>query len=123
MGGKEAEEMLKGTVAGQKNEILWGRFGINYNEEGEVCRKGSVVFREFELESGRGEGGEEATSEVRQDEVASKTQLEKQGKAKAKAQIVVRHVDIIKDEFWDKRPWILSGKAGRPVVSVNEETS
>lgn len=28
-----------------------------------------------------------------------------------KAAIVVEHVDIIKDEFWERRPWILTGRA------------
>ena len=40
------EEELKGTLASDKNEILWGRFGINYNDEKEIFKKGSVVFRQ-----------------------------------------------------------------------------
>jgi hypothetical protein len=44
----------------------------------------------------------------------SKSAAEKQRKAKAKAKIVIEHVDIIKDEFWNQRPWILAGTAGRP---------
>ncbi len=46
MGAREVEEELKGTLASDKNEILWGRLGINYNDEEELFRKGSVVFRE-----------------------------------------------------------------------------
>lgn len=46
MGAREAEEELKGSLASDKNEILWGRFGVNYNDEKEMFRKGSVVFRE-----------------------------------------------------------------------------
>lgn len=42
----------------------------------------------------------------------SRTQKEKDRKKRSKAKIVVAHVDLIKDEFWEKRPWILSGKAG-----------
>lgn len=34
------------TVASDKNEILFSRYGINYNNEPEMFRKGSVVFRE-----------------------------------------------------------------------------
>ena len=33
-------------MAADKNEILWGRYGINYNDEKEIFRRGSVVFRE-----------------------------------------------------------------------------
>lgn len=43
----------------------------------------------------------------------SKTQVDKEKKKRAKARIVIEHLDIIKDEFWDKRPWILSNKPGK----------
>jgi len=46
MGPREVEEALKGTLTSDKNEILWARYGINYNDEQEIFRKGSVVFRE-----------------------------------------------------------------------------
>jgi tRNA(His) guanylyltransferase len=43
----------------------------------------------------------------------SKTQQEKERKKREKAVITVQHVDIIKDEFWERRPWLLSNKPGR----------
>ena len=43
----------------------------------------------------------------------SKTAAEKERKRRAKAKIAVKHVDIIKDDFWLRRPWILSGRAGK----------
>ncbi|KNG51902.1 Thg1-domain-containing protein [Stemphylium lycopersici] len=42
----------------------------------------------------------------------SRTQKEKDRKKRSKATVLMEHVDIIKDEFWERRPWILSGKAG-----------
>lgn len=42
----------------------------------------------------------------------SRTQREKDRKKRSKAKIVIAHVDLIKDDFWEKRPWILSGRAG-----------
>ncbi|KAJ4358096.1 tRNA-His guanylyltransferase [Didymosphaeria variabile] len=42
----------------------------------------------------------------------SKTQKEKERKKRGKAKIVTEHVDIIGDTFWERRPWILSGRAG-----------
>ncbi|KAF9692194.1 hypothetical protein EKO04_010175 [Ascochyta lentis] len=42
----------------------------------------------------------------------SRTQKEKDRKKRSKAKILTEHVDLIKDEFWEKRPWILSGKTG-----------
>jgi hypothetical protein len=38
-------DLLQGTVSGDKNEILFKRFGINYNNEEEIYKKGSVVYR------------------------------------------------------------------------------
>jgi tRNA(His) guanylyltransferase len=43
----------------------------------------------------------------------SKTQAEKDKKRRAKAPITVHHLDIIKDEFWEHRPWLLSNKPGK----------
>jgi tRNA(His) guanylyltransferase len=31
-----------------------------------------------------------------------------------KALLVVEHVDIIQDEFWERRPWLLSNRPGKP---------
>ncbi|KAI1629049.1 tRNA guanylyltransferase [Exophiala viscosa] len=123
MSHTEAEEFLKGTVSADKNEILWSRFGVNYNNEAEMFRKGSVVFREYALESPAvdptvhkdekddGETGASGTGE----QPLSKTQMEKMRKTRQKAKVVVRHLDIIRDEFWVQRPWIRSGKPGRLV--------
>jgi tRNA(His) guanylyltransferase len=124
-----AEAELQGTVSSDKNEILFSRYGINYNNEPELFRKGSVVFREYELENTEKIHGNESKSvkqnlelepstEVPEEAaVLSKTQGEKMRKARAKARVVVEHVDIHKDEFWAKRPWILSGSPGKPIVT------
>jgi tRNA(His) guanylyltransferase len=42
----------------------------------------------------------------------SKTQAENNRKKRAKARVTVEHMDIIKDDFWDRRPWLLSNKPG-----------
>jgi len=112
----DAENLLKGTVAADKNEILFSRFKVNYNNEPENFRKGSVVFRDYELEEPRGldSGIDELAGKQEQ---VSKTQAEKMRKVKAK--VVVRHLDIIKNDFWERRPWILSGKAGKPMAENN----
>ncbi|KIW63542.1 hypothetical protein PV04_08535 [Phialophora macrospora] len=120
-----AEEHLKGTVSGDKNEILWSRFGINYNNEEEMYKKGSVVFREYALEE---EASTRAADDVGEDTdegtgisgPISKTQAEKIRKARRKAKVVTKHVDIIRDEFWVQRPWLRSGKPGRPVEEHTE---
>ncbi|OJJ63958.1 hypothetical protein ASPSYDRAFT_83994 [Aspergillus sydowii CBS 593.65] len=113
MSNTDAEEELKGTVSADKNEILFKRFGINYNNEEEVYKKGSVVYRQYQLEDSK--TGPESKAQSQEDAQAnvSKTQQEKLRKLRRKAQVVVEHVDIIKDEFWERRPWILSGKPGK----------
>ena len=55
---------------------------------------------------------ENATKTTGQIEL-SKAQEEKDRKRRAKARITVQHLDIIKDEFWQKRPWLLSNKPGK----------
>jgi len=45
MSNMEAEKRLSGTLSGDKNEILFSQFGINYNTEPEVFRKGTVLIQ------------------------------------------------------------------------------
>ncbi|KAF1347910.1 Thg1 C terminal domain-containing protein [Delphinella strobiligena] len=94
MTGTEAELALKGTISSDKNEILFSQFGINYNNEAEIWKKGTVIYRVQEQGT----------------KAQSKTQAEKERKKRQKARIAVEHVDIIRDGFWEKRPWILAGR-------------
>ena len=55
---------------------------------------------------------EDAAKAVEQVEL-SRTQEEKDRKRRAKARITIQHLDIIKDEFWERRPWLLSNKPGK----------
>jgi tRNA(His) guanylyltransferase len=115
MSNTEAENLLKGTIAADKNEILFSRFKVNYNNEPEIFRKGSVVFRDFELDEPQNlvQEMDGTISANGQQGALSKTQSEKIRKEKAKARVVVKHLDIIKDDFWERRSWILSGKVGK----------
>ncbi|KAI5467277.1 putative tRNAHis guanylyltransferase [Mariannaea sp. PMI_226] len=110
---KEAEKTLAGTLSADKNEILFSRFSINYNNEPEIYKKGSVVFRDFELVDPNSHNVGETIDSQAEPVTQSKSQKEKDKKRRAKARILVEHLDIIKDEFWDSRPWILSGKPGK----------
>ncbi|KXX80166.1 tRNA(His) guanylyltransferase [Madurella mycetomatis] len=113
LGPTEAEKTLKGTYAADKNEILFSKFSINYNNEPEIYKKGSVVFRDYELvEPGSHNAAVEADN-VAEPVQQSRTQSENDQKRRAKARIVVEHLDIIKDDFWDRRPWLMSNKPGK----------
>lgn len=42
---QDAQVALKGTTSGDKNELLFSRFGTNYNEIPQRFRKGTTLFR------------------------------------------------------------------------------
>lgn len=53
MKNTEVENILKDTNSGQKNEILFSDFGINYNQIEEVYRKGTLFcYRHKQAENG-----------------------------------------------------------------------
>ncbi|KAI9451357.1 Thg1 C terminal domain-containing protein [Lactarius psammicola] len=79
---KEAHETLRGTVSSQKQEILFSRFGINYNDLPRQFRKGSIIVRE---------------------KVARRCKR----RARATTQQRLLHCDIIAEEFWRRRPYLL----------------
>ncbi|XP_046437172.1 probable tRNA(His) guanylyltransferase isoform X2 [Daphnia pulex] len=81
----EAEQKLKGTLSGDKNEILFSQFSINYNKEPEMLRKGTILVRRkvpVALPDGSG--------------------------TREKSQIVQLHTDVIGDEFWNENNHLLT---------------
>lgn len=44
----------------------------------------------------------------------SKAQAQKGRSRQAKDTIRLEHIDIIKNDFWEQRPWLLSSKVDRP---------
>lgn len=43
---QQAEKALAGTLSSDKNELLFSKFGINYNNEPAIYKKGSVIFKD-----------------------------------------------------------------------------
>ncbi|KAK7750095.1 tRNA-His guanylyltransferase [Diatrype stigma] len=113
MGPKDAEKFLAGTLSAEKNEILFSKFNMNYNNEAEIYKKGSVVFRDYELVDPGNQDVAKAEESLAEPLQQSKTQDEKDKKTRSKARVLVEHLDIIKDDFWDRRPWLLSNKPGK----------
>lgn len=95
---QEAEGELCGTVSSDKNEILFSRFGINYNNEKEIFKKGTVLVRVSESQ-GQSQGQVEQLSKRQQDRAKAR---------RRKAEIQILHVDIIGDQFWQQRSWLLA---------------
>ncbi|KAF9647864.1 tRNAHis guanylyltransferase [Thelephora ganbajun] len=107
----QAHEALRGTNSAQKNQLLFERFGINYNDVPERMRKGSVIVREEARDLPLsvasfvdGCGGDKVVKEEDTLEVKDKGK----GRKRASTRVTVLHCDLIRDEFWDERPYILS---------------
>jgi tRNA(His) guanylyltransferase len=100
-------------LAADKNEILFSKFKKNYNNEPDIFKKGSVVFRGYELVEPSDQKAAEAADALAEPVQQSKTQDENDKKRRAKARVLVEHIDIIKDDFWNRRPWLLSNKPGK----------
>jgi tRNA(His) guanylyltransferase len=103
-------------LSADKNEILFSRFGINYNNEPEMYRKGSVVYRDYGVGKGSDGGSRKQDTLAGEDagngstavpKEQSKSQKEKEKKRAKKADISTEHVDIIGADFWNKRSWLL----------------
>ena len=109
----DAEQALKGTVSNDKNEILFSRFSINYNNELQIYRKGTIICRSYDAETVVKNGEDEpSTSTGKVANLYSRAQMEKERKRKQKATIAMEHVDIIGNAFWDAHPYILASKRG-----------
>jgi tRNA(His) guanylyltransferase len=110
--------LAQGTVSSEKHEILFSRFGINYNTVPSRFRKGSVLVREKvtvqvslecwpvdERASQLEKPDVKPIGEICEGDSGSGKQKERQ----TWTRITLLHCDIIGDEFWDERPYILEG--------------
>ena len=97
-----AEKILNGSLSSDKNEILFSRFGINYNNEPEIFKKGSIVIRE--------------TKERILDRMETKpstiscpfSKEEIESLSDGAYETVVLHCDVIRDKpFWEDHPSLL----------------
>ncbi|XP_058099565.1 tRNA(His) guanylyltransferase 1-like isoform X1 [Magnolia sinica] len=84
----EAQDILKGTLTQEKNELLFQQFNINYNMLPAIFRKGSCVFRA---------------------KVEEITKLTDDGDPvkRYRKKVIVDHCDIIGPSFWNEHPDIL----------------
>jgi tRNA(His) guanylyltransferase len=89
MSKKKAQETLYTTNSAEKNELLFSKFGINYNNLDQSFRKGSVIYRRLKQR------------EVSVDhEVVDGAGKKGVGKKRG-TELTVEHCDIIGDEFWN----------------------
>jgi len=119
----EAQERLKGSVSGDKNEILFSEFNINYNNEPEQFKKGTTIIRkkiEIPIDA---DSNQEIQSFGAQDKPKTEVQdkheknqtskeikkqkIENQAKIKIRTKITHLYCDIIRDDFWKENKGIL----------------
>ncbi|KAI0342808.1 tRNAHis guanylyltransferase [Trametopsis cervina] len=99
----EAHETLRGTVSKTKHEILFSRFGINYNTLPERFRKGSVLVREL-IDTMDAAATDHSSTPADEEEVLTK----KKKKSKPRTTVNLMHCDIISEEgFWATRQSLL----------------
>ncbi|CAG9855695.1 unnamed protein product [Phyllotreta striolata] len=82
----EAEQKLCGTDSAHKNEILFSEFGINYNNELDLFKKGTILLRK---------------------------NIKHPLHEKSRQVIYPFHEDLIRDTFWDKNTNILPGQVSQ----------
>lgn len=80
----QAEERLRGTLASDKNELLFSEFGLNYNNEPPMFRKGTVLIRKL---------------------------CKMPGDGKLRHIVLPFYTDLIGDVFWKENPEILGMKS------------
>lgn len=92
----QAQGRLQGTLAADKNEILFSEFNINYNNEPAMYRKGTVLIWQ--------KVGEVMTKEVK---LPAEMEGKKMAVTRTRSKPVPLHCDIIGDAFWKEHPEIL----------------
>ncbi|KAL4631264.1 putative tRNA(His) guanylyltransferase isoform X1 [Arapaima gigas] len=92
----EAEEKLKGTVAADKNEILFSEFNINYNNEPPIYKKGTVLIWD--------KVNETTTKHIKLPHEEHEKEVTV---TRTRNIITAHHCDIIGNEFWEEHPNIL----------------
>ncbi|NWJ09643.1 THG1 guanylyltransferase, partial [Crypturellus undulatus] len=93
----QAQDRLQGTLAGDKNEILFSEFNINYNNEPLMYRKGTVLIWQ--------KVNEVITKKIKLPKETEEKEVEV---TRTRTKVVPLHCDIIGDQFWEEYPEILA---------------
>ncbi|TFY67821.1 hypothetical protein EVJ58_g1382 [Rhodofomes roseus] len=109
----QAHATLRGTVSSTKHEMLHSRFSINYNSLPARFRKGSVLVREQVMPEkavllAPAAEGAASTPGVEGPGIPQSSTRKPPKKPKAQYTVELLHCDIIGDEFWDQRPYLLA---------------
>jgi tRNA(His) guanylyltransferase len=106
-GGHRVDDGRKGTNSAQKNQLLFERFGINYNNVPERLRKGTVILREVGvLRPWRFSQLTSFDQVSKDDDALNVGDTGGGGKKRAVTRMTVLHCDL-RDEFWNEKPNVL----------------
>ncbi|XP_065321865.1 uncharacterized protein LOC135929282 isoform X2 [Gordionus sp. m RMFG-2023] len=134
----QAQEILEGSLSSDKHELMFSRFGINYNDEPQMYRKGSLIVRASDLsqsylanigkggiwERFKGAGrnkrfdyyaqfdGSDSNAHEAMDTFDIRNK-KKNSEANNTGQDITKgflalHVDLINDDFWEVNPGLLA---------------
>lgn len=81
-------------MSAEKNEILFQEFNINYNEELEIFKRGTILLRKNHIENNTG-----------------------------KSVIVDVHDDMLKEKFWKEHSKILSVKPSKLNLQYSDKVT
>ncbi|XP_053321661.1 probable tRNA(His) guanylyltransferase [Spea bombifrons] len=93
----QAQDRLRGTLAADKNEILFSEFNINYNNEPLMYRKGSLLVWKKVNEVSK-----------KRIKLPHETEEKEVEVSRCRTKTEVLHCDIIGEQFWEEHPAILS---------------
>ena len=122
----EAHKRLKGTLSNDKHEILFSEFNINYNNQPEVYKKGTLLIRVKQpkflrtpktKEKEKNEENEKKIKEINNmkeefinkcennykidDLLLKDDEFMKEKVKQLKGCIYITHLDVIKESFWN----------------------
>jgi len=102
----QAQKRLSGTLSAHKHEILFSEFGINYNSEPEVFKKGTVLIQKERPKKlpRKAYLKEKSSNKNHVHEDSSDTDTDSSGHSN----IIELNCDIIGEQFWIDHPHILS---------------
>ena len=96
MTSQDATKRLDGTNSSDKNEILFRDYGINYNNELEQFKKGTVLYlNSFPKKPSKAQKKLKYLS------------LDEEKQSKEEIKIFIENTNIIDDKFWDEHKELL----------------
>lgn len=115
---KEAHKYLMTTLSKDKNELLFSKFNINYNNLPEVFRRGTIIirnkrFKKNEMKQEQDKINEKETDEknTQQREQINHTDETKEiNENNNFKRYIVSHENLVSEQFWLKYDYILKDK-------------